>query len=354
MSGASVLSISPLPTETSTFGVYPNQHRRILKWLVALDSSDVGGDLVALNAGTPIITLANNDPATGLCCVAMTAQLENREDGGVYYIVTSEFKDDPIAATNILPWMRKDKVEMSKKVYSVTMEQDFSTPPLMIANSAGDPPPSPLVHDFVNPLLRVRRARQAAGTTPFDYAAAQAAQGTVNDVAFTIAEITNSISVPIGGAMLHSVVATPAVWYTLGGTPAAINYYDIVFELELSGQYPPPTGGLPGGNLGLLRMNNTGVYCMTDSNNDGSGGGSGTIAGSGTKAQAWNPIADPLHPGQMLTRRGRKKQIPVTRPVPLNSDGSRVPDSGLTASNLATKVLTFTRFPTGSWGSFIQ
>ena len=321
------------------------------RWKVTLSHSDPYGWLVAMYA-SGIFRRSDVDIYTGLCCTDVSSEPDSSDPTGINYLVTCMMGDDPIAASAFLPWQRKDKVDESCKRYQVPMEHDYSVDgsgnPKPVVNSAFDRPATPIMHEAINPFYRVRRCRLAAD---FDYAAAKSAQDSINKYDVTISEITGNITIAAGEGRLHSVVATPAVFYDPTGSGVTA-YYDVVMEIEGKGQYPPPTG-----NLAKVRVNDMGFNCFTSSTNDGSGLATPiTTPPAGKKIRMWQPVPDTLNPGSWMTdTRGNIVQQPMTTAQFLNSDGTRFvidPASSTLNADLLSKVKDFVRFPTVDWSSF--
>lgn len=335
-----------LPIQSGSFGAYGSQHFIRKYWSVTLDgpATDGNGWKLAAQANPGggedfVLQPGFLDSTTNFWVTKVGADPESGDESGINWVAWCEEASDPYAGSNALPWLRKDEAEQDCAVYSVPMVKDFSDTPLPVVNSAKDRPANPIMQDLINPKWRIKRFRRVS---EFDRDEAQQCQGSVNESGFTIADIAGNISVAAECAVLRRVVANGRTWTdSYPGT----NYYDIVLEIEVQGQYPP--GSAAGdGSLKYIDIEDAGFYGYVTAND------------ISTKVHLTNKMPDPTNttgansgyavypPGDPQS--GSAIMIPVCAPVFLSSDGTRY-----TGSNVEVCVKRFQRYPVKDWSSFI-
>ena len=330
---ATVTTVSEFGDCDGSLSVESGQQTFQRKFLVEITGPDIYGWLIA-QSDSKIPRRGDQDSVTKLTCVSVSSTRNEGGDSGRRFIVTCTYKDDPIMASAALPWSRKDRVELNFRKWNVPLEHDYSTPSKPIVNIVGDKPGNPVTHEAVNPLYRVKRQRQA---TVFDITKAEAAIDTVNDADIHLYELNKTINIPKYMGRLCNVIATPLIWYNVGGAPAQINYYDITFELEVAGAYVRNTTG----DMRTIRLQHTGQNCFATANT------------ASTKGRCYYTMPDLNNlPNPMKTPAGKIAQFPVTQPVYLELNGTQTTD--LSAEHLATLFLDFKRFPTADWSEFMS
>ncbi len=272
------------------------------------------------------------------------ADPEAGDASGINYVVWAEFGSDQIAGSNIQPWSRKDMVKRSSKVYQVPMISDWNTDPAInggqyrpVVNSAGDRPANPLMMEVKNPLMTIRRARRAID---FDPDAAQLCQNSINESDFTLATVNGDITVTAGTALLHEINADDARFTdTFPGT----SYFDITMIIERQGLYPPGSY-----NLKMVEIADEGFkHWITPRNPDP------TTDNPADKILATDTAYDATETDHIMKGSdGLPIQFPVTAPVFLYSDGTRLP-ANASFDDLLNAKKQFTRYPTKDWSDWI-
>lgn len=343
---AVAITCTARPTQSGSTGAYGSQHVIRRYWDVTLNAAAVNGWLIASQANPGgvydyVLQPGTVDTTTNFWVTRVGADPFPGDESGLNWVAWAEEASDPYAGSNPLPWLRKDEVEQDNAVYPIPMVRDFSVPPLPICNSAKDRPANPPTTDLINPKLRVKRYRRVS---EFDRQVAMESQGTVNQDAFTIADIGGNINIAAEGAILKRVIANGRNWTdTYPGTV----YYDVTLEIEVQGQYPP--GSTPGdGSIKWIVLEDAGFYAYK------------TAGQISTKAHITEKMLDPSNttgsnsgfmvypPGTDGNLSGSPVLIPVCKEIYLSSDGTRY-----TASNVEVCVKRFIRFPTSDWSSFI-
>ena len=149
------------------------------------------------------------------------------------------------------------------------------------------------------------------------------------------------------------------------------NYYDVVLEIEVSGQYPPaPPYGT--GDISKVQLNNTGIYHYP---RPAGGDWATTDTVTRTLQHGWNYLSDPANPtnpvlhmmnpqnapgatvDQKVSPTCKYVVQPLSHDVFLNLNGTRYDGTGKTQAQINADLLAlhlnFTRYPTMDWSSFI-
>lgn len=296
-------SVTLLGVQQYQTGVRSADNRGVLKYLVVLSGRGATNVNIARTAsagGVSIPALGATEAvlSSGLQVLMVDPQPFNGDESGINWYVNVHIGVNPfVGSATLAPWQRKDRCSSGGMVwYKRVLTKAYKSGDTIgapsgdeIINKAKDPYNPPLMDDLPNSILVISRARRCVD---FDVLTAKAAVGYVNDTAFNIDDIAGSISVGQYQARLLDVDFSPDIWL---GTA----YYNLSIKLELASAVALRT-------TDLLEQ---GFNCIE----------------SGTKYACWNPLLDESN-NVKLDENGSQITVPVSSPVRLAADGSRLAD----------------------------